>query len=148
MNVNVLGTEFNVRAYNDDQKTETTLLEGSIEIKGIPGQEKSVLLRPGQKWTYNKTEHKQELAKTDASMSTLWRNGEYYFEKIPLGELAKTLERMYKVNIHFQDSSLENEIYTGSVYQNEAIGNLFNIVNLTVPINVKTDKNEIWISKK
>jgi len=148
MNVNVLGTEFNVRAYKNDLRTETTLLEGRIEIKGIQNQNKPVFLEPGQKWSYNKAENKQELVKVNAKLSTLWRNGEYYFEKIPLGELAKTLERMYKVNIHFQNTGLENEVYTGSVYQNEKIDTLFRIINLTVPIKVKTEKNEIWISKK
>ncbi len=148
MNVNVLGTKFNVRAYKNDLKTETTLLEGSIEIKGLPHQTEPVLLKPGQKWSYDKTDNKQELAKVDANLSTLWRNGEYYFEKIPLGELAKTLERMYRVTIHFQDPSLEKEMYSGSVYQNEKIDNLFKIINLTVPITVKTEKNEIWIGKK
>ncbi|HBL73959.1 MAG: hypothetical protein A2W90_12190 [Bacteroidetes bacterium GWF2_42_66] len=148
MNVNVLGTEFNVKAYKSDQKTETTLLEGSIEINGIPNQENSVLLKPGEKWSFNKTEKLQTIAGVDSRLSTLWRNGEYYFEKVSFGELAKTLERMYKVNIYFQDSSLENEVYSGSIYQDDEIDELFGIINLTVPITVKKEKNEIWIDKK
>lgn len=148
MSVNVLGTEFNVRAYNNDLKAEATLLEGSIEINDIPNQDDVVVLNPGQKWTYNKVENKQTVVKVDTHVSTLWRNGEYYFEKVSFGDLAKTLERMYNVNIHFEDFSLANEVYSGSVYQNETIDNLFEIINLTVPITVKTMKNEIWISKK
>lgn len=148
MNVNVLGTEFNVKAYTTDQRVETTLLEGSIEIKDIPSQENSVLLNPGQKWSFDKAEKLQTISVIDSRLSTLWRNGEFYFEKVSFGELAKTLERMYKVNIYFQDSSLEKEVYSGSIYQDDQINELFGIINLTVPITVKKENNEIWINKK
>lgn len=148
MDVNVLGTEFDVKAYKNDQKTETTLLEGSIEIKGITGHPEPVLLRPGEKWTYDKGAHKHAVDRTDPQLSTLWRNGEYYFDKIPLEELEKTLERMYKVDIHFQGSSLGQEVYSGSIYQEDDIKKLFDIINLTVPISVNIDKNEIWITRK
>ncbi len=148
MNVNVLGTEFNVKVYKSDKKTETTLLEGSIEIKNILGQMNSVLLKPGEKWIYNKTDKLQSVTGVDSRLSTLWRNGEYYFEKISFAELSKTLERMYKVTIYFQDSSLENEVYSGSIYQDDKIEELFEIINLTVPIVIKKEKDEIWISKK
>ncbi|MCW0483082.1 FecR family protein [Gaoshiqia sediminis] len=148
MSVNVLGTQFDVRAYANDLHTETTLLEGSIEIKDIPDQEKSVLLKPGQKWLYNRNDHQQQLVSVDPQLSTLWRNGEYYFEKVRLGELAKTLERMYNVSIHFQDSGLEDEMYSGSVYQSDEIGKLFEIIGLTIPIHVRTDGRDIWLANK
>ncbi len=148
MNVNVLGTQFDVRAYANDLHTETTLLEGSVEIKDIPEQEQSVLLKPGEKWLFSKNDHQQQVVTVDPQLSTLWRTGEYYFDKVRLGELAKTLERMYNVNIHFQDSSLEDEIYSGSVYQSDEIGKLFEIIGLTIPIDVRRDGRDIWLAKK
>lgn len=148
MNVNVLGTEFDIRAYKNDLQTETTLVEGRVEITDIPEQQGSVFLKPGEKWSYNKTDRQQAIVKVNPQLSTLWRNGEYYFEKVPLGELAKTLERMYKVTIHFQDPGLENEVYSGSVYQDDDINKVFGMINLTVPVTVKTQKDEIWIKRK
>jgi ferric-dicitrate binding protein FerR (iron transport regulator) len=148
MSVNVLGTEFDVKAYKNDLKTEATLLEGSIQIKDIPGRPDPVLLKPGEKWSYDKEKHQDTIAMNGAQLSTLWRNGEFYFEKASLGEMAKTLERMYKVNIHFQDPSLMKEVYSGSVYQDEGIEDLFEIINLTVPIHVKIDEKEIWITRE
>ena len=148
MSVNVLGTQFDVRAYTNDLHTETTLLEGSVEIKDIPDQEKSVLLKPGQKWLYNRNDHQQQLVSINPKLSTLWRTGEYYFEKVRLGELAKTLERMYNVSIHFQDSGLENEMYSGSVYQSDEIGKLFEIIDLTISIDFRISGRDIWLAKK
>ncbi|MFV0269048.1 MAG: FecR family protein [Draconibacterium sp.] len=148
MNVNVLGTQFDVRAYANDLFTETTLLEGSIEIRDNFDQDQSVFLSPGQKWLYSKNDRQQQIVAVDPKFSTLWRTGEYYFDKLRLVELSKTLERMYNVSIHFQDSSLENEVYSGSVYQNEEIGKLFEIIALTIPIDVRTEGREIWITRK
>lgn len=148
MNVNVFGTEFNVKTYKNDAKTETILLEGSIEIKGIPGDPEPVLLQPGEKWTYDRTTCKHAVTRTDTLLSTRWRNGEYYFDKISLDELEKTLERMYNVAIHFQDPSLGKEVYTGSIYQEDNIKRIFDIINLSVPISVKIKKNEIWVTRK
>ena len=148
MSVNVLGTEFDVRAYRNDLKTETTLLEGSVEIQGISNQQEPVLLKPGEQWSFNKTSGKHAVVAVDVQLATLWRAGEYYFDKIALGELSKTLERMYQVNIHFQDPSLENEVYSGSVYRNEDISELFALINLTVPVKIKVAGDDIWIARK
>ncbi len=147
MEVNVLGTEFNVKAYSNDLQTETTLLEGSVEINDISGEQGSVRLNPGEKWSYNKESRQHIVALADVRLATLWRNGEYYFDKARLGALAKTLERMYKVNIHFLDAGLENEVYSGSVYRDDDIRKVLDMINLTTPINVKTGKNEIWIKR-
>lgn len=148
MDVNVLGTEFNVKAYPDLRKVETTLLEGSIEIKDITGKDKTVLLKPGEKWILNKADYTENVEKVNAKLSSLWREGEYYFERVSLGDLAKMLNRMYKVNIQFHDSSLENELYSGSVFQDDSIDKIFEFINLTVPVEIKKGKNEILISRK
>lgn len=148
MNVTDLGTEFDVRAYKNDLRTETTLLEGSCAINGSPNQESAIVLKPGEKWSLNKQTGQDEVIKVDPKLSTLWRSGEYYFDKVSLGELAKTLERMYKVTIHFQDSSLKTEVYTGSVFKDDSIDKIFRIIDLSVPINVREEKNQIWITRK
>ncbi|MGQ8337467.1 FecR family protein [Sunxiuqinia sp. A32] len=148
MNVNVLGTEFNIRAYDEDNKVETTLLEGSIEIRNISNHRSGVLLKPGQRWSYNKLDNTQETFNVNANQSTLWRNGEYYFEKISFGELAKNLERMYDITIHFEDSKLRNEVYSGSVFKDDKIEEILEIIDLTIPINYKKEKKEIWISSE
>ncbi|GMT45180.1 MAG: anti-sigma factor [bacterium] len=148
MSVNDLGTQFDVRAYPDDNETETTLLEGIVEIKDIPGKETSVLLKPGEQWRYDKRTGQDRVVKTNAAMATTWRKGEYYFKKKTLSEIAKTLERMYKVNIHFQDAELGQKVFSGMVYKDDGINRFFDMVNLSVPIKVKKDSSDIWIKRK
>ena len=148
MSVNDLGTQFDVRAYPDDNETETTLLEGSVEIKDIPGKETSVLLKPGEQWRYDKRTGQDQVVKTNAAMATTWRKGEYYFKKKTLSEIAKTLERMYKVNIHFQDTELGQKMFSGAVYKDDDINRFFGLVNLTIPIKVKRDGDDIWVKRR
>ncbi len=148
MSVKVLGTEFNVRAYKNDLYTETVLLEGSIELEDVREQEGTILLKPGEKWSYNKFSRQHSISKVDPRLSTLWRRGEYYFDRVSLGELAKTLERMYKVNIHFVDSSLEDEIYSGSVFRYDGITKVFGLIDLTVPLTMQTKGDSIIIDRR
>jgi transmembrane sensor len=148
MSVNVLGTEFDVRAYRNDHSIETVLLEGSIEIDHVPSQKAAILLKPGEKWNYDKNSQQHQITKVNPQLATLWRNGEYYFDRITLGELAKTLERMYKVDIHFLDTGLEDEVYSGSVYQEDGINKVFGMINLTIPVIVKTEGSEILVKRR
>jgi len=148
MSVNDLGTQFDVKAYPDDDEAETTLLEGSVEIKDIPGKETPVLLKPGEQWRYDKRTGRDQVVKTNAKMATTWRKGEYYFKKKTLREIAKTLDRMYKVNIHFQDAELGQEVFSGAVYKSDSINRFFGLVNLTIPIRIERDSNGIRIIKR
>ena len=148
MSVNVLGTQFDVRAYPEDNQTETTLLEGVVEIKDIPQKGSPVLLKPGEQWSYDKKTGKDQVLKTDASLVTTWRTGEYYFNRKPLDEIAKTLERMYKVKIHFKNTDLGKEVFSGAVYKADDIEKFFDLVNLTIPIKVSSDSTNIWIERK
>lgn len=148
MNVEVLGTTFNIRSYKNDLKTEAVLLEGRIKIVNVPSKKDPVTLNPGEKWSINRTTRQQAISKVNPRLSTLWRNGEYYFDKVTLGELAKTLERMYKVTIHFIEPDLEGAIYSGSVYQDEGIDKVFAMIDLTVPVKVETLGEQILIKKR
>ncbi len=148
MCVNVLGTEFDVRAYKDDPNIETVLTEGSIEIDRLPAQKDAVLLNPGEKWQYDRGNRRYAVTKVNPRLATLWRTGEYYFDRITLQELARTLERMYNVNIRFMDTGLGQEIYSGSIYQQDGINKIFRMIDLTIPVVVETEGDEILVKRR
>jgi len=148
MSVNVLGTQFDVRAYPEDNRTETTLLKGVVEIKDIPQKEAPVMLKPGEQWRYDKSTGEDNVIQANTNLVTTWRTGEYHFNRQPLNEIAKTLERMYKVNIHFRDAELGKEVFSGAAYKDDNIEKFFDLVNLTIPIKVQRDSTDIWIERK
>ena len=148
MNVNVLGTEFNVSAYKNDPTTETTLMNGSVEIKDIPGQKESVFLKPSEKWIYYKKSGRNIVTKVDARSSTLWRSGVYNFDNVSLGKLLTMLERIYNVKIILADDHLKNEKFSGSVYRRDDIEKVMSMIKLTLPVNIIKKGDDFIIEKK
>lgn len=142
MSLKVHGTKFNVKAYRDDRKIETTLLEGSVEVIGLKADAKSdqnLLMKPGQKLVLYK-EQKGTQVKNDpdsipvdprfiesveiasARLINLtatepeiaWRKDKLIFDRQRFDEVKVLLERWYGVTIEVQDPSILNYRFTGA----------------------------------
>lgn len=102
LNIRVLGTQFNISAYSDDNIIQTVLTEGSLEIgKTNPGLfEQSTLIKPGQLATLNKTNKETNVYDVDVEYYTGWKQGYLSFQNSDLSRIIKKLERYY--NIHFK----------------------------------------------
>ena len=74
MDIKVLGTQFNVMAYDDEKNIKTTLLEGSVQILKESG---TALLEPGQAATLNKDTGKIKVADADTEEAVAWKNGKF-----------------------------------------------------------------------
>ncbi len=95
-NTRVLGTEFNVKAHQDDTPY-VTLVSGSVRIKASRSGEE-VSLHPGQEFSIN-AEDKIELKEVDPYYCTQWKNGFFYFDRASLEEILYELGRWYNVDI-------------------------------------------------
>ena len=141
--VEVKGTKFNVMAYKDFERTETTLVEGAVNIR--KGSQ-ILALKPGERAIYSKN----YLTKSRAQIrqATLWKDNKFYFDNIPLRELARRLERWYDVKI-ILDPSL-NEIYYSGYFKNEeTVWQVLNVIQITTPILYERNQfREITIARK
>lgn len=127
--IHVLGTKFNVTAYADFGRTETSLIEGKIEIhKG----DKVLSTAPGQEITF--TNHHFSIKDTNTNLSTKWKDDIFDFDKIPLKELIVRLERWYDVEIEITSTELNNILYSGIFKNEETIWQVLNTFQLTLPI--------------
>ncbi|HKI88025.1 MAG TPA: DUF4974 domain-containing protein, partial [Draconibacterium sp.] len=109
--VNVLGTKFNISAYPEDYSVQTVLAEGSVEINLIAegAAQKKVNLIPGQMAYYNKKTRDTRIFDVDVEEYTLWTQGLFSFSNTDFNRIVKKLERFY--NIHFQfDDPLKGTI--------------------------------------
>ena len=106
--VKVLGTEFNVRAYEEDNEVTTTLEEGKIEIfSGNQLKLKNpVIIKPGEQISYNKKERKINIKEVNSSLYSSWKNNKLIFINKNFKELVEILERKYGVDIHVKDTSI------------------------------------------
>jgi transmembrane sensor len=96
--VRVLGTSFNVQAYNNEKTIEVTLLTGSVKVtKG----EKSSTLKPGQQARISENKIVSQAANIANVMS--WKNGVFRFDRTPLDVLMRQVERWYDVEVLYEN---------------------------------------------
>lgn len=116
--IEVLGTEFNVKAYAEENSVSTTLIEGSVKISS---KNQQTVLKPDQKLVFDKGSKKmivQELS--DTAPDTEWKDGRFVFRNESLAELVPKLERWFDVDIVFADEQVKARRFTG-VLQRESI---------------------------
>jgi ferric-dicitrate binding protein FerR (iron transport regulator) len=97
VDITVLGTEFNINAYPDEQDTRVTLLQGAVKVTKTG---KTVLLRPGDQARITQTLQVTSQVNTDAVIA--WKNGTFDFTGVPLDVILRQLSRWYDVDIIYQ----------------------------------------------
>ncbi|MGN6421116.1 MAG: FecR family protein [Pseudobacter sp.] len=101
--VEVLGTHFNVNAYEDEPLLNTTLLEGKVAVTGTRTKQK-VLLEPGQQASLQKKPAAKELSVRKAATGKVmaWKNGVFDFEDARLDEVMRQLKRWYDIDVKYE----------------------------------------------
>lgn len=138
--VEVLGTEFNVKAYKDESGIYTTLAEGKVVLNI---EERKQNLIPGQQLYLNKLTNTFSIKTVDVYNETAWKNGVFSFEDKTLKDMMTVLSRWYDVEIVFENKAVENEEFIGILRKNQNIADI-----LTSIKNFGTIKNfEIYDKK-
>lgn len=132
MEVEVLGTKFNINASRIDGSYQTTLVEGKVRVSNHRTTE-SLVLRPDQQ-AQSKDGHFC-VKEVDARVYTAWREGKFYFESEPLEEIAAQLERWYDVQFFFTRESLRKDEFTGVIRKDYTADRILDIITKTT--NVK-----------
>lgn len=147
--VNVTGTEFNVKAYKDDKEIVTTLEEGEVEIVSTKtfNMVKDIILKPGEQIVYNKESREMHIKEVNTKLFTSWKDNKLIFINMNLKELIVLLERRYGVEIEVQDASILNLEYDGT-FTNETILEVLDLLKLTLPIEYHVEDQLIIIKKK
>jgi len=113
MNVKVLGTEFNLKAYSDEEAVAVTLISGSLQVSN---SQEMAMVTPGQKLIYEKTNHTISIEDlSDLSPETEWINGRLVFRNESLEELERKLERWFDVEIEFYDELVKQRRFSGTL---------------------------------
>jgi transmembrane sensor len=143
-NVEVYGTEFNVMAYDDFNRTETTLVNGIVKIRR---QNKELLMKPGQTMVFANNKFTRKTGRVEQAVS--WKDEKFYFDAIPFSELVVRLERWYNVEIVISDTNLKNRLYSGVFKNEETIWQVLDVVEKTSPIHYERNGfRKIVISSK
>lgn len=113
--IEVLGTHFNVEAYEKDDRISATLVEGKIGFTFKQGDvAKKVLLDPGQKLVYDTKDYKVRLYATSGESELAWKEGKIVFKNTPLEEGLRMLEKRYNVEFIIKNDRLKEDSFTGT----------------------------------
>ncbi|WP_321308874.1 FecR family protein [Marinifilum fragile] len=140
--IEVLGTEFNVEAYHDQNTITTSLIEGSVKLRK---NNESVIIAPDQQAIISKDENHFFVRDVDASMYALWKDGVFYFKEASLGTIMEKLERWYNVKVFFMNQSVINKRFSVEVKRYEDINEILDIISKTGKVNFEIKSNIITV---
>lgn len=114
--IEVLGTHFNVEAYEDDADISTTLVEGKVCFLygASAGVAKKVVMAPGQRLVYNVANNDVQLYETSCASETAWKDGKIIFRDTPLDEALRMLGKRFNVIFIVKNKKLMDNSFTGA----------------------------------
>jgi ferric-dicitrate binding protein FerR (iron transport regulator) len=132
--VKVLGTQFNVKAYPEDEQIEVALAEGSVEFTGTTtdGKKAETTLVPNDFLAINIATGKVRLENTNLSKHISWVKNTIIFDETPMPEVAKTLERWYGVKVIVADTEI-NKYRFSATFENESLFRVLELLELSSP---------------
>lgn len=139
--VDVIGTEFNIKAYKDEANIYTTLVEGKVDVKI---ENKKQRLMPNQQFSLNIKTSNSFVKKVDVYNEISWKEGVFSFENITLKEMMKVLSRWYDFNFIFKNKAIENEIFDGVLRKNQSLDEILgSIKNFKIIKNYEIKDKEV-----
>ena len=145
----VLGTKFNVRAREEEDRVVTTLLQGSVRMESPRTVNNGYLLKPGQTLNINTTTYQAELIEyAEPTEVLLWINGKLKFKQHSLLEITNIMEKLYDLKFVYDDESLKTERFTGEFSTDNLPDEILNVLMHTNHFSYKKEGRIIRLSKK
>lgn len=146
INIRVLGTSFNVKSYPKDEKIETTLVTGKVEV--FQQQiEKPIVLEPSQRAIFDKEKNNIKVDRVDSKNIVAWQEGKLIFDKTPLKQVVLDLNRKYNVEFVIKSDSLLQYKYTGE-FDNLTLKEVLELLKISSPINYKYVNNKVMLNSE
>lgn len=133
--ITVLGTEFNVNAYNQGIIT-TSLVNGKV---AVAAEERQVELKPGTEAVV-RGEEQIKVQPFDNDLIT-WRRGVYYFEESPMREIAAMVERWYDVKVVMDNADVAGRKFRLKLYRNRPVQDVIDVLNETGQVKMYWENN-------
>ncbi|MCX2479067.1 FecR domain-containing protein [Pedobacter sp. MC2016-15] len=147
MNVQVLGTHFNISAGKSDAVNTVSLFEGKVRVKLKDEQSEEYMLKPGQELSVNRHTQRVFQDQLDSASVLGWLNNVLIFKNEELGEVAPRIEKMYGVKIVFTDqATADTKLY--AMFNNQALTEVMNTICASGTLAYHREGNKIYIKSK
>ncbi|MCU4156327.1 FecR family protein [Carboxylicivirga sp. A043] len=144
--VQVLGTQFNVKAYADEIAQQVVLVEGSVLWKDHSGTER--IMEPGQLLSANQKLNILDVRSVDTYPYIAWTKGYFVYDGETLEEIMRSLSRWYGVEVRYQDDVIKDLHFSIDVKRYENLNDILTKLEVTEKIYFTINGSEILVSKK
>jgi hypothetical protein len=140
MEVEVLGTHFNINSYDNESTIRTTLLEGSVKINkdNISG-----LLKPGQQAQLNKAGGIKIINDVDVEEAIAWKEGKFQFDRADIHDIMRQLARWYDVDVEYKGTVSSH--FGGTISRNVNLSQVLNMLHLTGEVKFQIEDRKVAV---
>ena len=143
--VRVLGTEFNVRSYEDEKCQFTTLVAGKVLL--TTHDHRCIELLPNEQGIVDpQGDIRKE--QVDVALYTAWKDGNFVFRKQSLEHIMEIVERWYDLKVTFEDEWCKQVSFSGNVERYDDFGKLAEMLEATGSVKFRIKNNEIYVTKR
>lgn len=144
MTVRVLGTEFNIKAY-EGTGSATTLVSGLV---GVKTEKDSLTLVPGEQCEVDKVSGRLTVRKVDLVTVLAWKNGEFVFKDVALEDMMNELSRWYDMEVVYESKTLKSDRYYIYVERSKTLEEVLDKVVLTGKIKYKIHGKKVIVGQQ
>ena len=148
MQVEVTGTQFDVKAYAEDETMQATLVEGGVEVCAYGAGSKPVALIPSQQYVLDVQTRQAEVKKVDVQLYTGWVEGMFVFKNQRLEDVMTMLARWYSVDVFYIGESVKDIRLSANLGRYEHIDTILDMIQITNKVDFMRKDNTIIIMKK
>lgn len=141
--IRVLGTKFNVSAYEDETDVVTTLVDGLVAVST---NKDSLVLKPGEQARSGKSGI--DLRRVDASIYTAWKSGVFEFEEMSLEQITRQLERWYGVTFVYFGEDVKQITFTGAASRHGDLKVILGMIERLSRVKFTRSKDRILVTKQ
>ena len=147
VDVEVLGTKFNLSAYPDDESIQTVLVEGSVRLSESANTLNNTILSPNYRATWNEISKTFKTERVDVNTYIAWTYGELVFNEASFTAISKKLERSFNVKIINNNHFLATQKFTGTINIKESsVENVLDLFELDTHFKYSIHDNIIEIT--
>lgn len=139
--VNVLGTSFNIMAYQDEQVIKTTLVDGAVQLKH--GASASIL-KPGLQASLSARDDQFVISQADMEQALAWKEGKFKFRNTNIRTIMRQLSRWYDIEVSYQGDISDIDL-TGVISRREEAGKLLKALEATQRVQFEVNGNNVTV---
>ncbi len=145
LQIEVLGTEFNVQAYTDEEDIEATLNEGAVRV--VSGDQ-SIELHPNQQAVYNKKSGELSSREVDADAYSAWKDGRFVMKNETLESIMTRLSRWYDIHVFYVNEEVRDYHFSGELERYEDFPEALKMLEKSAKISFEINKNNVVVRKR